>query len=474
MKKKIILLRFLKLVLLLSLIAVIPFAGAGLLYGLQPNAYEDTYYAELPRKVERLERTKGPRVVVVGGSSVAFGVDSKLMEQELGIPCVNFGLYAAFGLKPMLDLSLGSLHQGDIAVIAPETTSQMYSAYCGYDYLLQAFENRTGLLIGLGTEYYPGLVSKIPGYIKNAKQLREHGTAAGVGVYALSSFDAWGDIVYPRPENVMEKGYIEDNLPELKKEIVTKAFLDMVNGYARAARRKGARVYFSFCPINALSLGEADEAEREAFVQALREGLDCELLSPLTDRIMDAGFFYDSNYHLNDTGMRYYTLLLIADIQRVQGSMRPMASELPHPPVLQRDNAILFSGVEGGVAYDITSRGAVVTGLDEQAKALRILEIPAFLGGAEVVSASSGAFSGSAAEEIILPSTIVQLPKRLFAGMDRLSRATLLSETLPEVGDELLLDAGTGLKILVPDELYGTYITDYFWGAYSEQLEALE
>ena len=39
---------------------------------------------------------------------------------------------------------------------------------------------------------------------------------------------------------------------------------------------------------------------------------------------------------------------------------------------------------------------------------------------------------------------------------------------------ELLQDAAAGLKIFVPNELYGTYITDYFWGAYSEQLEALE
>lgn len=314
MKKKIILLRFLRLIVLLALITVLPFAGAGLIYGLQQNAYEDTYYAELPRKVDRLEQTAGRRVVVIGGSSTAFGIDSKLVEAELGIPCVNFGLYAAFGLKPMLDLSISRLHKGDIVVIAPETTSQMYSSYCGYDYLLQAFEDQIGLLIGLGTDYYPGLVSKLPGYLRDAKQLRARGGANGAGVYALSSFDAWGDIVYPRPENVMEKGYIEDNLPELRSGIVTKDFLDMVNEYARAVRRKGAEVYFSFCPINVLSLTGTDETEREAFVQTLRDGLECPLLSPLSDHIMDAGFFYDSNYHLNDVGMRYNTLLLIADV----------------------------------------------------------------------------------------------------------------------------------------------------------------
>ena len=474
MKNRVVLLKFLKLILLLALVAAIALTGAGLLYALPKNAYEDTYYAELPRKVDRLAQTAGPRVIVIGGSSVAFGIDSKLVEQELGLPCVNFGLYAAFGLKPMLDLSRSRLHRGDIVVIAPETSAQMYSAYCGYDYLLQAFETRVGTLIGLGPDYYAGLVSKIPGYLRDAAQLRKQGGASGAGVYALSSFDAWGDIVYPRPENVMDQGYLEDNLPELRPEIVTKEFLDMINDYARAARRKGAQVYFSFCPINALALGEANEAEQAAFVAALRKGLDCPLLSPLSDHILDAGFFYDSNYHLNDTGVRYNSLLLVADVQRELGSMRQTTAALPHPPVLQRDDAVLASGVEGGIAYDVTARGAIVTGLDAQGKALQTLDIPETLGGAEVVSVGADAFAGSAAEEVVLPSTIARLPGRLFAGMDRLARVTLMAAALPEVGDELLLDANPGVRLRVPADLYGTYTTDYFWGAYSEHLEPLQ
>ena len=474
MKKRTVLLRLLRLSLLLALAAAIPFAGMGLFYGLQRDAYTDTYYAELPRKVDRLARTPGSRVVIVGGSSVAFGVDSALVEQELGMPCVNFGLYAAFGLKPMLDLSAPRLHRGDIVVIAPETSAQMYSAYCGYDALLQAFETRVDLLIGLGADYWPGLVAKTPAYARDAAKLRRQGGATGTGVYALSSFDALGDIAYPRPENIMARGWLEDNLPELTPSIVTREFLDMVNRYARAARLRGAQVFFSFCPIDALALGEADAAEREAFVRALRDGLECPLLSPLSDHILDAGFFYDSNYHLNDTGVRYNTLALIADIQRVRGEMRETAAALPHPPALQRDDAVLASGAEDGFAYDVTARGAIVTGLDAQALEAPTLSVPTTLGGAEVVAVAAGAFDGCAAGEIVLPAGINRLPSRLFAGLDALTRVTLLARTLPEVGDELLADANPNLVLSVPAELYGTYITDYFWGAYSEHMAAME
>ena len=473
MRNSVVLLRFLKLLLLLALVVTVPLAGAGLVYGLQKNAYEETYYAELPRKVERLAETPGRRLVVIGGSSAAFGLDSALAEEELGMPCVNFGLYAAFGLKPMLDLAAGRLHRGDIVVIAPETTSQMYSDFCGYDCLLQAFETRPWRLLTLGPGYWPGLANALPGYVRDAAALRARGGAPEAGVYALSSFDERGDIVYPRPENVMALGYLEDNLPELRPQIVTKGFLDMINGFVRDARRRGAEVYFSFCPINALSLPDDGAQEREAFVQALREGLDCPLLSPLSDHILDAGYFYDSNYHLNETGVRLNTLMLVSDVQRVQGSMRATAA-LPHAPALQRDDAVLASGVEDGIAYDVTARGAVVTGLDGDARARARLVIPETLGGADVVSLASGALAGSAAEEIALPSTIVRLPGRLFAGLDRLAAVELMAETLPEVGDELLEDAAPGLRLRVPADLYGTYLTDYFWGVYADRLEVLE
>ncbi|MBQ3574256.1 MAG: hypothetical protein IJA26_01175, partial [Clostridia bacterium] len=313
-----------------------------------------------------------------------------------------------------------------------------------------------------------------PGYVRDAKQLRNAGGASGAGVYSLSSFDEFGDIIYPRPENIMEKGYLEDNPPELHKDIVTQDFLDMINDYVSAAKLRGAKVYFSFCPVNALALGDADETSQADFAEALRKGLNCPILSPLSDHVMDAGFFYDSNYHLNDIGVRYNTLLLVSDLQRVQGNMRQTTVALPHPPILQRDDAVLSSGVLDGIAYEITTRGAIITGLDEQGKAIQSISIPDTIEGVNVISANPAAFEGSIAEEIILPSTVTQLPGRLFAGMDRIAKVTILSEALPEVGDELLVDANPGIRICVPSDLYGSYITDYFWGAYSGQLEAMQ
>ncbi|MCC7418387.1 MAG: hypothetical protein IT176_14720 [Acidobacteria bacterium] len=62
----------------------------------------------------------GPRVLVVGGSGVHYGVDALELERELRMPAVNFGLHAGLGLGPILALALDEVRAGDIVVLIPE------------------------------------------------------------------------------------------------------------------------------------------------------------------------------------------------------------------------------------------------------------------------------------------------------------------------------------------------------------------
>ena len=110
---------------LLSLLLVTsPFLGAVAAALLTPPAYSDTFVGALNEKCDRLKEIEGEKIVVVGGSSVAFGVDSALLSRYTGMPVVNFGLYAALGTKLMLDLSLPHIGEGDIVVISPELDPQ--------------------------------------------------------------------------------------------------------------------------------------------------------------------------------------------------------------------------------------------------------------------------------------------------------------------------------------------------------------
>jgi hypothetical protein len=61
-----------------------------------------------------------PRLLFAGGSGVHYGVDAMQVEQETGMPSVNFGLHAGLGLNAILRVALESLRPGDVVVAIPE------------------------------------------------------------------------------------------------------------------------------------------------------------------------------------------------------------------------------------------------------------------------------------------------------------------------------------------------------------------
>ena len=94
-----------------------------------PAQYRETFVGELPAKRAMLAaESDKPRLIIVGGSAVAFGVDSALLAQELpDYQPINFGLYAALGTRVMLDLSIDELRPGDISIVMPEQQSHAHS-----------------------------------------------------------------------------------------------------------------------------------------------------------------------------------------------------------------------------------------------------------------------------------------------------------------------------------------------------------
>jgi hypothetical protein len=118
------------LLVILSLILLVsPFIFVVIYAVSLPPQYSPTFYGALDEKYLRLTSTQGEKIVVVGGSSVAFGLDSKLLESYTGMPVVNFGLYADLGTKMMLDLSLAGISEGDVVILSPEIDAQTLSLF---------------------------------------------------------------------------------------------------------------------------------------------------------------------------------------------------------------------------------------------------------------------------------------------------------------------------------------------------------
>ena len=63
---------------IILLIVISPLAGF-FVYGecIQEDVYQETYYAELKEKVDRLSTRENKKIVFIGGSSLIFGLRSE-------------------------------------------------------------------------------------------------------------------------------------------------------------------------------------------------------------------------------------------------------------------------------------------------------------------------------------------------------------------------------------------------------------
>jgi len=80
------------------------------------NSFFCGYWA----KHERLHALGAGKLVVCGGSNVAFGVDTRYLEKETGRPGVNLAMGAGLGLAFMVNEACPEIRQGDVVLFLPE------------------------------------------------------------------------------------------------------------------------------------------------------------------------------------------------------------------------------------------------------------------------------------------------------------------------------------------------------------------
>jgi len=78
---------------------IIAVITGSIFFSVQPDP--DSYFYGSLLKLDLLKTVPSPKIVVFGGSNVAFGIDSELIEKEFGIPVINDGLNAGVSLLPL-------------------------------------------------------------------------------------------------------------------------------------------------------------------------------------------------------------------------------------------------------------------------------------------------------------------------------------------------------------------------------------
>ena len=474
-------LRFIAIVLLAALPAVLlGVIGFGI-----PDQFEKTFLGEFDNKVERLYETEGEKIVIIGGSSVAFGVDAELLSEALGKPVVNFGLYATLGTKTMLDYSKGAISEGDIIVIAPEMNAQTWSLYFNAEAMWQAVDGDFTLLRYVDSDDMPAMVG---GFWKFAASKLGYAMADGEldpsGIYNAASFDEYGFIRYRRDKdyNTMA-GQVDKGMTiDFDTATISDDFVEYVNEYVAYAEEKGAKVYLSFCPMNELALPmDITLATLEHYTSYLNEKFDCEVLGDPNNMIYPSGYFYDSNFHLNSAGATIHTRQLAIDIAPLLGlTERDITIDYPDAPEIPVDadepDVYEYDANEVYFTYETSDFGVYITGVTDLGKAETVLTTPIAYNGQKVIGVSIDTFIGCEnLSEIFITSNIGNIPDGTFRGASNVTKVHILATDPNDTTvDNISVKAMDGLpssaRFYVPAESLSEYKVNYFWGPYAEYI----
>ena len=448
-----------------------------------PAQFLNTYYGELSIMYARLKNTDGKKIVVVGNSSVAFGMDSALLEEQLQkngyeYAVCNFGLYGALGTKLMLDLSRNYIHEGDIVLFAPEFNEQSFSLYFSAEETWRALDSDFSIFFDLAEENKQAMVGSFTYYVAEKFGYYTAGMPAPPsGVYAASSFDERCDMKKTeRAYNVMSGGADVNNLIDFTPQLLDENFLSYVNEYYRLVQSKGAEMYFSFAPVNksGLQTGVTEQMIDE-FYDALSDGLQFPILGNPHAHVLDYEWFYDSNVHLNDAGMTRHTAIIAEELLNEFGCGAPLDIQLPDKPeilesetIVEGDNSFVdcftYREEEGMyVITGLTAKGAtkqsIILPISYQGKTIRAFEAQTFQNNTRIT-------------QITLQENIKMFYDESFSGCVNL-RKLILTHTAPDkiaVGYKLL-NGTTACEIYVKQSVISKYINDYTWGYYGEYLK---
>lgn len=488
--------KFVILFSVLLLAFLLPFIALATVIFLLPPAYEDTFVGELGDKYELLYNTDEEKIVVIGGSSVAFGLDSELMEKKLAQPVVNFGLYADLGTKIMLDLSRAGIKAGDTVIIAPEMNSQTLSLFFNAETAMQALDGNFGMARHIPSDDREALFGEAWDFAAKKLGYIISGTSPeNDGAYKKEWFNKNGDNTYDRPYNVMTSATknikLDFNYNADDGEVTEyEQFIDYVNEYVEFCYDRGAYVYFSFPPMNAASLADYNTKENvDAFYTNLVNSLNCRVISDINDYIMDEGYFFDSEFHLNNSGVPVRTVRLIDDIKRERGesSVTVNDGELPKPSGYK---PVDFSEGDGENLYFILEEGVngagqtvyYVVGLNDEGKKQLSIKIPNNVDGKPITKICEGALAGAEVRTLVLGDNISRLDTGSLGGATHLSAVYLphpspAAVSVPNLSDENGLatkGAPDGIRIFVQSGRLARFVNDYFWMAYSDVLAEYE
>lgn len=278
------------------------------------------YLASIIDKHARLKSISSPRIILAGGSNLAFGIDSKMMESQLRMPVCNMSLHAGLGLEFILNELKSEMRKGDIVFISLE-----YFMLKAGDYQLKK----------KATEYYPEAGKFFEdsylgdlNYYMERKRIAMHDNffllknkllhpgsvdsfkVRNFSVYRRDCFNEYGDIVCQLDQPSSIRAEDIDKFSYSAYEGIA-----LLNSIYQEAQLAGVKMYFVY-PNFPESVFHNNQDVIHHYSNTLSSKLSIPVLNDPEYFVMNDSLFFDTVYHLNGRGREIRTRKFIQLIEQ--------------------------------------------------------------------------------------------------------------------------------------------------------------
>ena len=273
-------------------------------------------------KTEIASSIEEPKLVLVGGSDVLFGINCQTIEAELDVPCVNGGTHAGLDTRYILHAARPWLQPGDTALL-----SLPYDLY-----------TTTGTLRDILIDY---VLAHDPGYLRSLRWTDRIPFFTGVTFARL--LEGYEAKVSPPPPDTASR-YQAKNLNQYGDETINlqperaQAFasdieqlsfrktnsgylessygMDEIRAFTNWCQQQNVRLLITY--PNTLWFDEYKEDSQKAFFRSIEDfhkSLDVPIVGEYEDFLYDKSMMFDTEYHLNVYGVRKRTKKIIQSLK---------------------------------------------------------------------------------------------------------------------------------------------------------------
>jgi len=281
------------------------------------------YLATLQDKVQLLKDTPSPRIIFLGGSNLAFGLDSPQIAAKTDYHPVNLGLHVSYGLDPQFQMLKKHLRSDDLVVLCPEYGMFETGFGCKIEIAVETYDIWAESLEFLQPSIEQPLqplgrspLRRFADLVANGRREFADSLNKSAGIYDRRGFNEYGDHIahHKASSKSANKTLNKPRIPSQKD--VSQAAVEL-NSFIALCESKGASVVFPHPPLVTENL-TSQSAEALVFDQALRQHLSCPVITSIDEITLETEFFFDTNYHLTQAGGEYRTAAICEGLRKHQ------------------------------------------------------------------------------------------------------------------------------------------------------------